>query len=139
MSCNKNATQIIVAHARLRTSLGWVLTAAAVLCAAEAAVLRDVQKAALAFAGQKVISTGRWGCGVFGGTPAHKFVQQLVAAMLSGSQIHFSTFGTPVSGSRLGCVLLKMAAISSLAGWVRRGPCRAGGDCGSGGRGPCGE
>ena len=39
----------------------------------------------------------------------------------------------------LGCILLKMAAISSLAGWVRRGPCRAGGDCGSGGRGPCGE
>ena len=60
-------------------------------------MLRDVQKAALAFAGQPVVSTGRWGCGVFGGTPAHKFVQQLVAAMLSGSQIHFSTFGTPVS------------------------------------------
>jgi hypothetical protein len=61
----------------------------------EAAVLRDIQKAALAFAGQAVVSTGRWGCGIFGGLPAHKFVQQLVAARLCGSTLHFSTFGQP--------------------------------------------
>ena len=63
----------------------------------ELQVLRDVQKAVLAFEcceGQ-VISTGRWGCGVFGGTPAHKFAQQLVAAALAGVKLEFSTFGTP--------------------------------------------
>jgi len=64
----------------------------------EPQVLRDVQKAVLAFEcceGQ-VISTGRWGCGAFGGTPAHKFAQQLVAAALVGvSSLEFSTFGTP--------------------------------------------
>ena len=64
----------------------------------ESQVIRDVQKAVLAFSccepGQ-VISTGRWGCGVFGGTPAHKFAQQLVAAAMSGAALQFSTFGTP--------------------------------------------
>lgn len=64
----------------------------------EPQVLRDVQKAVLAFEcceGQ-VISTGRWGCGVFGGTPAHKFAQQLVAAALVGvERLEFSTFGSP--------------------------------------------
>eukprot|EP01043_Picozoa_sp_COSAG02_P044645 COSAG02_NODE_4007_length_5920_cov_5.932829_4_plen_389_part_00 len=63
----------------------------------EPQVLRDVQKAVLAFEcceGQ-IISTGRWGCGVFGGTPAHKFAQQLVAAALVGVKLEFSTFGTP--------------------------------------------
>ena len=36
----------------------------------EAQVLRDVQKAVLAFGcfENKMTSTGRWGCGVFGGT-----------------------------------------------------------------------
>ena len=31
---------------------------------------------------QIVISTGRWGCGVFGGTVLHKFLQQYIAARL---------------------------------------------------------
>eukprot|EP00933_Yihiella_yeosuensis_P079812 TRINITY_DN93238_c0_g1_i1.p1 TRINITY_DN93238_c0_g1~~TRINITY_DN93238_c0_g1_i1.p1 ORF type:complete len:490 (-),score=92.79 TRINITY_DN93238_c0_g1_i1:148-1566(-) len=58
-------------------------------------VLRDIRKAYLAFRGHRVVSTGRWGCGIFGGTPAHKFLQQLVAAKLAGSKIHFSCFGSP--------------------------------------------
>ena len=63
----------------------------------EAQVLRDVQKTVLSFVcfENKVISTGRWGCGVFGGTPAHKFAQQLVAAAITGAELQFSTFGTP--------------------------------------------
>ena len=63
----------------------------------EPQVLRDVQKAVLSFGcfENKVISTGRWGCGVFGGTPAHKFAQQLVAAAMTGVELQFSIFGTP--------------------------------------------
>jgi hypothetical protein len=41
------------------------------------------------------VSTGRWGCGIFGGTPSHKFTQQLLAARLAGVSLRFSTFGTP--------------------------------------------
>eukprot|EP00667_Euglena_gracilis_P011239 EG_transcript_11476 len=79
---------------------------------ARAAVLRDVRKAYTAFAALHgpagppsadaappalvpVVSTGRWGCGVFGGTPAHKFLQQLLAACLAGVALEFSTFGNP--------------------------------------------
>jgi hypothetical protein len=32
---------------------------------------------------------------VFGGTPAHKCAQQLVAAAITGAELQFSTFGTP--------------------------------------------
>ena len=41
------------------------------------------------------VSTGRWGCGVFGGTPAHKFAEQMCAAGLAGVSLQFSTFGSP--------------------------------------------
>ena len=63
----------------------------------ERSVLRDIQKAALCFRGSGTVSTGRWGCGVFGGTPAHKFVQQLVGVIVGGGchTVQFSTFGTP--------------------------------------------
>lgn len=57
--------------------------------------LRDIRKAYLSFKGCDVVSTGRWGCGAFGGQPAHKFAQQLVAAMLADCSLRFSTFGTP--------------------------------------------
>lgn len=57
--------------------------------------LRDIQKAYLSFKGCRVVSTGRWGCGAFGGMPAHKFAQQVVAASLAGCSLRFSTFGTP--------------------------------------------
>jgi len=43
--------------------------------------------------GGAIVSTGRWGCGVFGGLPAHKFVQQVLAARLAGVRLRFSTFG----------------------------------------------
>uniref|UniRef100_A0A7S1BAR9 poly(ADP-ribose) glycohydrolase n=1 Tax=Corethron hystrix TaxID=216773 RepID=A0A7S1BAR9_9STRA len=39
-----------------------------------------------------IISTGKWGCGVFGGRPAHKLVQQACAANLAGVDLQFSTF-----------------------------------------------
>lgn len=74
--------------------------------------LRDVKKAYTAFAvhrgpagcspprqllpaGAAVVSSGRWGCGCFGGVPAHKLAQQIIAARLAGVVLLFSTFGTP--------------------------------------------
>jgi len=40
------------------------------------------------FARRRVkISTGKWGCGEFGGEPLHKFLQQLCAAMLAQGSI----------------------------------------------------
>jgi hypothetical protein len=80
----------------------------------ERSVLRDVQKAALCFRGLRSVSTGRWGCGVFGGTPAHKFAQQLAAAALSGERpasLQFSTFGTPD-----GCDAVLAAVAAAEAG-----------------------
>lgn len=60
--------------------------------------LRDICKAYSCFrdlGATACISTGRWGCGVFGGLPAHKFTQQVIAATLAGTALRFSTFGTP--------------------------------------------
>lgn len=59
------------------------------------AIVRDICKAYLGFRGFSSVSTGRWGCGIFGGLPSHKFAQQLVAASLAGCQLRFSTFGAP--------------------------------------------
>lgn len=65
--------------------------------------LRDMRKAYTSFAalsprsdgGPAIVSTGRWGCGIFGGTPAHKFAHQALAARLARVRLRFSTFGTP--------------------------------------------
>merc|ERR1711920_46298 len=58
-------------------------------------VLRDIRKAYLCFMGCSVVSTGHWGCGIFGGLPAFKFVQQALAASLAGCKLQYSTFGSP--------------------------------------------
>ena len=50
-----------------------------------------------------VISTGCWGCGVFGGAPSLKFVQQLLAASVveDVDLLLFSTYGNPGLAVRL--------------------------------------
>ena len=64
--------------------------------------LRDINKAFTSFSSHanhypseelRCISTGKWGCGVFGGVVAHKFLQQLISARLAGVAIEFSAFG----------------------------------------------
>jgi hypothetical protein len=40
------------------------------------------------------ISTSKWGCGVFMGTCAHKFVQQLMAAQLAGKKLYYTSYHT---------------------------------------------
>eukprot|EP00931_Biecheleriopsis_adriatica_P029192 TRINITY_DN17367_c4_g1_i1.p1 TRINITY_DN17367_c4_g1~~TRINITY_DN17367_c4_g1_i1.p1 ORF type:complete len:261 (-),score=43.91 TRINITY_DN17367_c4_g1_i1:536-1318(-) len=79
----------------------------------EQSVLRDIRKAFLCFQGCHVVSTGKWGCGAFGGVPAHKFAQQLVAATLAGCQLYFSSG----SASSEGCDVIFEA--------VRQGPLNA--------------
>ena len=74
------------------------------------AVLRDVAKAYTAFAVHReelegadahaLVSTGKWGCGVFGGDVAHKCLQQALAARLAGVSLAFS------ARSPDGCVTL---------------------------------
>jgi len=54
---------------------------------------RDVQKACLAFCDMGSVSTGRWGCGAFGGDVQHKLLQQIIAARISGLEVlHFAAF-----------------------------------------------
>jgi poly(ADP-ribose) glycohydrolase len=69
----------------------------------ETNLVRDSSKAYYSFqeharnsvAGQfPVVSTGKWGCGIFGGVPAHKMVQQVLAANLAGVDLEFSCFGS---------------------------------------------
>ena len=59
---------------------------------------RDLGKAWAAFtkAGNETIVTGNWECGVFGGDPILKFLQQLCAACVAGSTVRkldYSVYG----------------------------------------------
>ena len=59
---------------------------------------RDLGKAWLAFGKSKdqTIVTGNWGCGVFGGDPIFKFLQQISAVMILGDDFHrldYSAYG----------------------------------------------
>jgi poly(ADP-ribose) glycohydrolase len=60
-------------------------------------VLRDLNKALIGFtlpADTKfsLISTGKWGCGAFGGDPQLKFLQQWMAISVLGRPMIFNTF-----------------------------------------------
>lgn len=59
---------------------------------------RDLGKAWTAFDRSKneSIVTGNWGCGVFGGDPVFKFLQQICAAMILGDRfkrLDYSVYG----------------------------------------------
>jgi len=61
----------------------------------EGSVIRDMNKAYLSFKQVekgKSISTGNWGCGMFGGDPVHKFIQQICASTITGVKLEYSTF-----------------------------------------------
>jgi len=42
---------------------------------------------------EPVISTGKWGCGIFKGDPKLKLLIQWVAASLAGKKLIYSVFG----------------------------------------------
>ncbi|KAJ3117528.1 hypothetical protein HK100_000808 [Physocladia obscura] len=57
-------------------------------------VVRDLNKAVLAFSGCESVVTGHWGCGAFGGERTHKFIQQWIAASVAGiTRLDYSVFG----------------------------------------------
>lgn len=57
----------------------------------EAAVLRDINKAIAGFQlcspDRKGIASGKWGCGVFGGDPCLKCMQQWIAASMTHKEV----------------------------------------------------
>eukprot|EP00397_Hematodinium_sp_SG-2012_P026033 GEMP01027239.1.p1 GENE.GEMP01027239.1~~GEMP01027239.1.p1 ORF type:complete len:465 (+),score=83.53 GEMP01027239.1:118-1512(+) len=65
-------------------------------------VLRDIRKATIGFQNSPgPISTGKWGCGVFGGNMEHKFLQQVIAASIAAKDLRFSTFSNAQDRERL--------------------------------------
>jgi poly(ADP-ribose) glycohydrolase len=57
-------------------------------------VLRDLNKARVAFAGARAVATGHWGCGAFGNDHVLKFLQQWLAASEAGAvRLDYHTFG----------------------------------------------
>jgi hypothetical protein len=55
--------------------------------------MRDLYKCYLGFKDYKWVSTGNWGCGVFGCDPAIKFTQQYLVARICRIKLDYSTFG----------------------------------------------
>jgi poly(ADP-ribose) glycohydrolase len=57
-------------------------------------VRRELNKALIAFSypNKKVLSTGKWGCGAFGGDPQLKFMIQWMAATVAERPMIFHTF-----------------------------------------------
>ncbi len=98
----------------------------------EGHVLRDVRKACAAFgcmpraagAPAPVVSSGRWGCGVFGGLPTHKFVQQAIAARLGGVTLRFST-GSSADGVDTILEACRDAELSVAQAWRLLLRCRS--------------
>lgn len=60
---------------------------------ARPALLRELRKAFVGFAGSTTIATGAWGGGAFGNDKLLKFLQQILAASAAGARsIHYISF-----------------------------------------------
>jgi len=57
---------------------------------------RELNKAYLAFTSVpgKIVGTGHWGCGAFGGNHQRKAIIQLIAAAEAGVDLQYTTYGT---------------------------------------------
>lgn len=67
---------------------------------------RDLGKAWAAFEKSKneIIVTGNWGCGIFGGDPIFKFLQQMCAVMILGDRfkrLDYSVYGNENLANKL--------------------------------------
>lgn len=59
----------------------------------EVALLRDLNKARIAFDGAREVATGHWGCGAFGNNHDLMFLKQWMAASEAGAQkLHYHDF-----------------------------------------------
>lgn len=84
------------------------------------AVARDLDKAAVGFAGFHHISTGNWGCGVFNGDPVLKFDQQVIAAALQGvKRLSYCVFGNEALKERLAGELEGLRRMEANLGTVQ--------------------
>uniref|UniRef100_A0A0G4HPC5 PARG catalytic Macro domain-containing protein n=1 Tax=Chromera velia CCMP2878 TaxID=1169474 RepID=A0A0G4HPC5_9ALVE len=81
-------------------------------------VLRDLGKAALGFGlcEEKDISSGAWGCGIFGGDRHFKFIQQLCAARATGKRVHFSSFRNAEMKTDLQDILARLGRLGVTVG-----------------------
>uniref|UniRef100_A0A6S9L5M5 poly(ADP-ribose) glycohydrolase n=1 Tax=Heterosigma akashiwo TaxID=2829 RepID=A0A6S9L5M5_HETAK len=91
----------------------------------KSAVQRDINKARLGFLHYctgsarvpHAVSTGHWGCGVFGGDFIAKFLQQVVAARLAGLPLlHYSTFNNSLQQQAFQAVLDAMVEKQTTIG-----------------------
>lgn len=96
----------------------------------ESMLWRDVNKAFYSFLAlaeqhrgtgrRPIVSTGKWGCGAFGGKPAHKFLQQAVAACAAGVDLEFSCFGSYEGcGQVLLALLETRPSVDAVVGLLR--------------------
>lgn len=77
----------------------------------EGFVLRDLNKARVAFSGAREIATGNWGCGAFGNDHVLKFIQQWLAASEAGvAKMYYHTF----SDKRISELPALVSGLSSL-------------------------
>lgn len=81
---------------------------------------RDINKAIVGFSNvsDKAISTGKWGCGAFGGNIELKFVQQLMAAQITGKQLFYSSFGSDDEAERYFELIKLIDAKKPTFGWI---------------------
>ncbi|MBX9636681.1 MAG: hypothetical protein K2Q45_03930 [Nitrosomonas sp.] len=83
-------------------------------------VERDMNKAYLAFSEAKsnIISTGKWGCGVFGGDTTLKFLQQIIANQLAHRKTMFySAFKSDIEMDQYTHLLSLIRAKKPTVGW----------------------
>lgn len=82
--------------------------------------VRDLQKAYLGFASvsNAIISTGKWGCGVFFGDTSHKFIQQLMAAQLCGKTLYYSSYGKEDEAHEYRLLLQLISAKQPTFSWL---------------------
>lgn len=87
-----------------------------------ASVTRDLNKVWLGFTScrGRSISTGHWGCGVFGGNRVAKFLQQCCAAALADVSLDYSTFGDDDTARALGDLFATLSKSGATVGALVR-------------------
>ena len=82
--------------------------------------VRDLRKCLAGFAACSAaeISSGKWGCGVFGGDPMHKFLQQAMCAQLTGKKLFLSSFRSEKEVQQFECLREMSRTHPVTFGWL---------------------
>lgn len=84
-------------------------------------VYRDIFKAQTGFAStaSRNISTGKWGCGAFGGDVTLKFLQQVIAKQLARKEVlYYSSFGNETEMNMMKILLSLIDEAKPTIGWM---------------------